>query len=91
MLIDTGADATALPRAYVEQLGVEPVKDKVYEAEGFDGQSRLVNMVEAVLPTVLASPADSGQAARHCRPDNRGRSPADQNRNTPKPAPRSRP
>ena len=49
MLIDTGADATALPRAYVEQLGVEPVKDKVYEAEGFDGQSRLVNMAELEL------------------------------------------
>ncbi len=24
MLIDTGADATTLPRTYVEQLGVEP-------------------------------------------------------------------
>lgn len=49
MLIDTGADATALPRAYVEQLGVQPVKDKMYEAEGFDGQSRMVNMVEMEL------------------------------------------
>jgi len=37
MLIDTGADATALPRAYVEHLGIEPVTDKVYETEGFDG------------------------------------------------------
>jgi predicted aspartyl protease len=44
MLIDTGADATALPRAYVEQLGVEPDKDKAYEAMGFDGQTRIVNM-----------------------------------------------
>ena len=46
MLIDTGADATTLPRAYVERLGIEPVKDKVYEAEGFDGQSRLVTLAE---------------------------------------------
>lgn len=35
MLIDTGADATALPRSYVEKLGVEPDKDTVYEAMGF--------------------------------------------------------
>ena len=46
MLIDTGADATTLPRVYVERLGIEPVKDKVYEAEGFDGQSRLVTLAE---------------------------------------------
>jgi predicted aspartyl protease len=49
MLIDTGADATALPRAYVEKLGVKPNKDKVYEAVGFDGQSRIVNMAELEL------------------------------------------
>jgi predicted aspartyl protease len=46
MLIDTGADATALPRAYVEQLNIEPAKDKSYLAVGFDGQERIVNMVE---------------------------------------------
>jgi predicted aspartyl protease len=49
MLIDTGADATVLPRTYVEKLGVEPDKDKVYEAMGFDGQSSMVNMAELEL------------------------------------------
>jgi len=37
---------TALPRAYVEKLGIEPNKHKTYEAVGFDGQSRIVNMAE---------------------------------------------
>ena len=46
LLIDTGADATALPRAYVEKLGIEPNQHKAYEAVGFDGQSRIVNMAE---------------------------------------------
>jgi predicted aspartyl protease len=46
MLIDTGADATALPRAYVEQLNIEPARDKSYLTVGFDGQERIVNMVE---------------------------------------------
>ena len=46
LLIDTGADVTALPLAYVEKLGIKPDKHKFYEAIGFDGQSRIVNMVE---------------------------------------------
>jgi len=49
MLIDTGADTTVLPSAYVQKLGVEPNKDKVYEAVGFDGQSKIVNMAELEL------------------------------------------
>lgn len=28
MLIDTGADVTVLPRTYVEQLEIEPVKEQ---------------------------------------------------------------
>ena len=36
MLLDTGSDVTLLPRDCIEQLGVMPVEDKVYEVEGFD-------------------------------------------------------
>jgi predicted aspartyl protease len=46
LLIDTGADATALPSAYVEKLGIEPNEHKSYEAVGFDGQSRIIHMAE---------------------------------------------
>lgn len=46
LLIDTGADATALPLAYVEKLGVEPDQNRFYEVVGFDGRPRIVNMVE---------------------------------------------
>jgi predicted aspartyl protease len=49
MLIDTGADITLLPRGYVEQLGAEPAIDIAYEIQGFDGESKLANMVELEL------------------------------------------
>lgn len=49
MLMDTGADVTLLPRSYVEQLGTEPVTDIAYEIQGFDGESKLANMVEMEL------------------------------------------
>jgi len=47
MLIDTGADVSMLPRMYVMQLDVEPVKNLAYEIQGFDGESKLADMVEA--------------------------------------------
>jgi predicted aspartyl protease len=49
MLIDTGADVSLLPREYVEQLGMEPVDDIVYEIQGFDGELKLANMVQLEL------------------------------------------
>jgi predicted aspartyl protease len=49
MLLDTGADVTLLPREIIEQLGVEPVKNKVYEVEGFDGGTKLAEVVQLEL------------------------------------------
>src|SRR4030095_1078801 len=46
MLIDTGADVTLLPRRSVKQLGTKPAVDIAYEKQGFDGESKLANMVE---------------------------------------------
>lgn len=45
MLIDTGADVTMLPREYVERLGIE-AKKNAYEVQGFDGEPKLVNVVQ---------------------------------------------
>ena len=39
LLIDSGADATLLPRAAVEALGIKPLADKRYELMGFDGST----------------------------------------------------
>ena len=41
LLIDTGADATLLPRYAVEQLGVPPRPDLQYDLVGFDGKTRV--------------------------------------------------
>lgn len=49
MLIDTGADVTLLPRSYIDQLGTEPAVDIAYQIQGFDGESKLANMVELEL------------------------------------------
>lgn len=49
LLMDTGADVTLLPSGYVDQLGIEPATDITYEIQGFDGESKLVNMVELEL------------------------------------------
>lgn len=46
LLIDTGADVTALPLAYVQELGIEPNLSKAYEAIGFDGAPRIVYTAE---------------------------------------------
>ena len=49
MLLDTGADVTLLPREIIEQLGVPPIEDKVYEVEGFDGGTKLAEVVQVEL------------------------------------------
>jgi len=49
MLLDTGADVTLLPRDFVDQLGITPVEDKVYEVEGFDGGTKLAEVVQLEL------------------------------------------
>ncbi len=46
MLIDTGADITMLPLRFVDQLEIETENDKMYEVQGFDGESKLVKMVQ---------------------------------------------
>jgi predicted aspartyl protease len=46
MLMDTGADVTLLPSRYVEELGIRPATDTAYEIQGFDGESKLANVVE---------------------------------------------
>lgn len=46
MLMDTGADVNLLPRIYVDRLGISPLKEKVYELQGFDGN---ITQAEAVL------------------------------------------
>ena len=37
MLLDTGADVTLLPQAFVEQLGISGDPNEGYELKGFDG------------------------------------------------------
>lgn len=49
MLMDTGADVTLVPSRSVDQLGIEPAIDIAYEIQGFDGESKLANMVELEL------------------------------------------
>jgi predicted aspartyl protease len=46
MLLDTGADVTLLPREIIKQLGVKPVENRVYEVEGFDGVTKLAEVVQ---------------------------------------------
>jgi hypothetical protein len=49
MLLDTGADVTLLPRECIAQLGIEPVENEVYEVEGFDGGTKLAEVVQLEL------------------------------------------
>ena len=49
MLMDTGADVSFLPWEAVEELGVAPVEDKVYEVEGFGGETKFVEVVQLEL------------------------------------------
>jgi predicted aspartyl protease len=59
MLMDTGADVSFLPRSYIELLGTEPAADVVYEIQGFDGESKLANVIE--LELVFLGKKFSGQ------------------------------
>ena len=45
MLIDTGADATIVPRVVADQLGVSPILDQQYELMGFDGNRSFARAV----------------------------------------------
>ena len=46
MLLDSGADVTLLPSAFVNQLGVAPETDTIYELMGFDGNVSLASVVQ---------------------------------------------
>jgi predicted aspartyl protease len=59
MLMDTGSDVTLLPRQVVERLGIESREDSAYEVQGFDGESKLVDMVQ--LEMVFLGRKFSGQ------------------------------
>lgn len=45
MLLDTGADATIVPRVVADQLGVSPIPDQKYELMGFDGNRSFAPVV----------------------------------------------
>jgi len=49
MLLDTGADVTLLPQAFVEQLGISIDSNEGYELKGFDGNVSVAQVVEADL------------------------------------------
>jgi hypothetical protein len=59
MLLDTGADVTLLPRRVAVTLGIESSEDTAYEVQGFDGESKLVEMVQ--LEMVFLGRKFSGQ------------------------------
>lgn len=46
MLLDTGADVTLLPQAFVEQLGINVDSNESYELKGFDGSVSMARVVE---------------------------------------------
>lgn len=45
MLMDTGADVTLVPQAALDQLGLTPASDVLYELAGFGGGRRAVAAV----------------------------------------------
>jgi len=45
MLLDSGADVTLVPREISETLGAFAMPDMAFEVAGFDGQSRLTEVV----------------------------------------------
>lgn len=59
MLLDTGADVTLLPRRVAVTLGIESSEDTAYEVQGFDRESKLVEMVQ--LEMVFLGRKFSGQ------------------------------
>jgi predicted aspartyl protease len=46
MLLDTGADATLIPRAIALQIGATPEPDRTYQLEGFDGSISSFEVVQ---------------------------------------------
>jgi hypothetical protein len=46
MLLDTGADVTLLPQAFIEQLGISVDSNEGYELMGFDGNVSVARVVE---------------------------------------------
>lgn len=49
MLLDSGADVTLLPQAFVEQLGIRIDSNEGYELMGFDGSVTVARVVEVDL------------------------------------------
>ncbi len=49
MLLDTGADVTLLPKAFIQQLGISVDSNEGYELTGFDGNVSIARVVEADL------------------------------------------
>jgi hypothetical protein len=49
MLLDTGADVTLLPQAFVQQLGISGDLNEGYELKGFDGNVSIARVVEVDL------------------------------------------
>ena len=49
MLLDTGADVTLLPQAFVELLGISDDSNEGYELKGFDGNVSVARVVEVDL------------------------------------------
>lgn len=45
MLLDTGADVTLLPQAFVERLGISVDANEGYELRGFDGNVSVARVV----------------------------------------------
>jgi len=46
MLMDTGADVTLLPGRCLEELDVEAEENKMYEIQGFDGETKLAKVAQ---------------------------------------------
>jgi predicted aspartyl protease len=46
LLIDTGADATLVPRSATERLGIQPITDVNYELIAFDGTRSVAPVVD---------------------------------------------
>jgi predicted aspartyl protease len=59
MLIDTGADASLLPRFSLEQIGIQILAASEYELVGFDGTRRSALSAEARM--VMASKTFRGK------------------------------
>jgi hypothetical protein len=49
MLLDTGADASLVPRGAIEVLGLSASQDRLYELIGFDGNTSFVPVVSLEL------------------------------------------